>query len=312
MQNQVIYYAQRKENQRKRRELHESNGSSNRKMKKIISLVLAAVLTLSIVLVFASCSTSSTKVKVIDIPLTVEEYGFGINKSNIDLVQKANAYLAEIKANGTFDAILNKYFGDGTPEPVTSAKPDSSKNQLVVATNAAFAPFEYTEGDKYLGIDMELMAGFAKYLGKELVISNMKFEAVCTSVQQGDADIAASGLTINDARKEIISFSNAYYNAAQMIIVPASNTTFDACKTTADVEAVLGKMTSSTKCGVQTGTTGQYYAKGDEDWGFDGYAFTTVGYDNAALAVQSLINGNLDFVIVDEAPAKSITASYNK
>ena len=280
-------------------------------MKKVISLIMAAVLTLSMVLVFASCSTKSTKVKVIDIPLTVEEYGFGINKSNIDLVQKINAYLSQITSDGTYDAILNKYFGDGTPEPVTSAKPDSSKDQLVVATNAAFAPFEYTDGDKYLGVDMEIMAGFAKYLGKELVISNMKFEAVCTSVQQGDCDIAASGLTINDARKEIIAFSNAYYNAAQMIIVTSDNTTFDSCKTTADVEAILGKMTTSSKCGVQTGTTGQYYAKGDEDWGFDGYAFTTVGYDNASLAVQSLINGNIDFVIVDEAPAKSITASYN-
>ena len=280
-------------------------------MKKIISIALAAIMALSVICIFASCSKTGTKVKVIDIPLTVEEYGFGINKSNIDLVQKANAYLNEIKSNGKFDEILNKYFGDGTPTPVTSAKVDSTKDQLVAATNAAFAPFEYTEGDKYLGVDMELMAGFAAYLGKELVISNMKFESVCTSVQQGEADIAASGLTINDARKEIIAFSNAYYNAAQMLIVPASNTAFDACKTVEDVEKILNGYGASVKCGVQTGTTGQYYAKGDEDWGFDGYKFTTIGYDNAALAVQSLINGNIEFVIVDEAPAKSITKSYN-
>ena len=260
-------------------------------MKKIISIALAAIMALSVICIFASCSKTGTKVKVIDIPLTVEEYGFGINKSNIDLVQKANAYLNEIKSNGKFDEILNKYFGDGTPTPVTSAKVDSTKDQL--------------------GVDMELMAGFAAYLGKELVISNMKFESVCTSVQQGEADIAASGLTINDARKEIIAFSNAYYNAAQMLIVPASNTAFDACKTVEDVEKILNGYGASVKCGVQTGTTGQYYAKGDEDWGFDGYKFTTIGYDNAALAVQSLINGNIEFVIVDEAPAKSITKSYN-
>ena len=120
-----------------------------------------------------------------------------------------------------------------------------------------------------------------------------------------------SNRTINDARKEIIAFSNAYYNAAQMLIVPASNTAFDACKTVEDVEKILNGYGASVKCGVQTGTTGQYYAKGDEDWGFDGYKFTTIGYDNAALAVQSLINGNIEFVIVDEAPAKIITKSYN-
>ena len=157
-------------------------------MKKIISIALAAIMALSVICIFASCSKTGTKVKVIDIPLTVEEYGFGINKSNIDLVQKANAYLNEIKSNGKFDEILNKYFGDGTPTPVTSAKVDSTKDQLVVATNAAFAPFEYTEGDKYLGVDMELMAGFAAYLGKGDAFDNAMVSYASIYADQNEAD----------------------------------------------------------------------------------------------------------------------------
>ena len=102
-----------------------------------------------------------------------------------ELLEEVNKFIAQIKADGTFDAILNKYFGDGTPEPVESAELNSSKDQLVVATNAGFEPFEYTAGDKYLGIDMEIAKLLADYLGKELVISNMDFDAVCLSVGQG-------------------------------------------------------------------------------------------------------------------------------
>ncbi len=280
-------------------------------MKKTLSIILAVLMTLSIVVVFASCSSNKTKVKLINISLTDEEYGFGVNKSNTELLTKLNTYLKEIKSNGKFDAIVNKYFGNGTPEPVTSAKPDSSKDQLVVATNAEFAPFEYVEGDKFLGVDMEIMADFAKYLGKELVISDMKFDAVCTAVQQGEADVAAAGLTANETRKEIISFSDSYYKASQMIIVLDSDKTFDSCKTAEDVENVLKGFGTSVKCGVQAGTTGEYYAKGDEDWGFDGFGFTTEGYNSGALAAQAMINGNISFVIIDEAPAANIVKSIN-
>src|SRR5690606_9651080 len=98
-------------------------------------------------------------------------------------------------------------------------------------------------------IDMEIAKLLADHLGKELVISNMDFDAVCLSVGQGKCDIAMAGLTIKEDRKEYVNFSDKYYDAAQTLIVKASDTTFDKCQTTADVEAVLSKLPSTTKIG---------------------------------------------------------------
>ena len=283
-------------------------------MKKLIALV--TVLSLLMVGILTGCGEKSGGgagvVKVIDIPLTEEEYAFGVDKNQPELLEEVNKFIAKIKSDGTFDKILNNYFGDGTPSPVTSAELDPSKDQLVVATNAAFEPFEYMAGDKYLGIDMEIAGLLAKHLGKELVISNMDFEAVCLSVGQGKADIAMAGLTIKEERKEYVTFSDKYYDAAQMLIVKSSDKRFDNCKTTEDVEAVLNGLDSKTRIGVQNGTTGEFYVRGDEDWGFPGYKVECIGYKSGSLAVQDMLNGNIDLVIIDEAPAKCIVEAFNE
>ncbi len=278
-------------------------------MKKIVSLV---VVVLMLTLVFAGCAKESKGVKVIDISLTEEEYAFGVDKNQTDLLEEVNKFIAQIQSDGKFDEILDRYFGDGTPVPATSKALDSSKDQLVVATNAGFEPFEYMEGDKYLGVDMEIAALLAEHLGKELVISNMDFEAVCLSVGQSKADIAMAGLTIKEDRKEYVTFSDKYYDAAQMLIVKEDDKTFDDCKTSEDVEKVLSGLKSDTKIGVQTGTTGQFYVEGDPDWGFEGYDVKCVGYKSGSLAVQDMLNGNIDFVIIDEAPAQFISESMNE
>ena len=183
--------------------------------------------------------------------------------------------------------------------------------KLVVATNAAFAPFEYKEGDTYYGVDMEIMAALAESLGKELVISNMEFESVCTAVAEGMCDVAAAGLTVNETRKQILDFSDSYYNASQVLITKADDTTFDACKTVEDVEAILNALTASDKIGVQTGTTGQFYVAGDADWGFAGFPCECVGYEVGALAAQNILNGNVKYVVIDIAPAKAIVENTN-
>lgn len=301
-------------------------------MKKIISLVLALAMLCGATVALASCkpvAEDADAVKVIDIALTVEEYAFAVPKGDTEMLNSVNEFLAEIEANGKFDEVINKYFGDGTPTPVASAatmKNDGS--QLIVATNAAFAPFEYMEGENYYGVDLELMAMFAEKLGKELYIYNMNFDAVClavsnqggtyedengaeVTVEGGVADIAAAGLTVNDTRKQILDFSTSYYNASQMIICKADDTTFDGCKTADDVIAKLNAMDKSTKVGVQSGTTGQFFCEGDEGWGFDGFNFTTVPLANGSLAVQDVLNGNLNFVVIDEGPAKAITEKIN-
>ena len=278
-------------------------------MKKFISLFLVVLMAASLLV---SCGSGEPVVKVIEVDLTEEEYAFGVDKTQPELLEQVNAFLAENKANGKFDEICNNYFGDGTPVPVTSGAEDASKDQLVVATNAAFEPFEFMEGDKYLGIDMEIAAALAEYLGKELVISNMEFDAVCLSVGQQKCDIAMAGLTVKPDREEYVTFSDSYYNAAQKLIVPADSTEFDACTDAAAVEAILNAKDASTIIGVQNGTTGQFYVKGDEGWGFAGYPVTCTGYKNGSMAVQDLVNGNIQYVIIDSAPAAAITESINE
>lgn len=285
-----------------------------KKSVKILALVLALVL---IVGCFAACGgndtpdTTTAKVKVIDINLTEEEYAYGVDKNQPELLAKVNTFIAEIKENGKFDAICDAYFGDGEKTGVVSATEDASKDQLVVATNAQFEPFEYKEGDKYYGIDMEIAKLLADYLGKELVIKDMEFDAVCLSVGQHKCDIAMAGLTVNEERTEYVTFSTSYYTANQKIIVKGDDTTFDACTTAEDVETILNGYDETVKVGFQNGTTGNWYVEGDADWGFDGFKVTGVGYGSGSLAVQDLINGNLSLVVIDSDPAKFITEAIN-
>ena len=285
-------------------------------MKKIMALALAAIMAMGTLTACggsdADNGAAATTVKVIDVNLTEEEYAFGVDKSQPELLEATNAFIEKIMNDGTFDAICNNYFGDGTPVAVQSAELDDTKDQLVVATNAAFEPFEYTDGGtNYYGIDMEIAALLAEELGKELVIVNMDFDAVCLSVGQQQCDIAMAGLTVNEDRKEYVNFSTSYYNASQKLIVMSDNTEFDACTDAASVEAILNAKDASCKIGVQNGTTGQFYCQGDEDWGFAGFPVTTTGYKNGSLAVQDLLNGNLDYVIIDTAPAACIVEAIN-
>ena len=294
------------------------------KMRKVLSALLVAACTLSL----AACGSSSSKnettgasgetaagsantAKVIDVDLTSEEYAFGVDKTQPELLEQTNTFIQKIKDDGTLDAICAKYFGDGEPEAVESAELDSSKDQLVVATNAAFEPFEYTKGDQYYGIDMEIAKLLADELGKELVIQNMDFDAVCLSVGQHKCDIAMAGLTISEDRKEYVNFSDAYYEASQRLIVKGTDTTFDACKSADDVKAILNSLTEDKKIGCQQGTTGNSFIEGSEDLGFPGLKAKAVAYKSGSLAVQDLINGGVDYVIIDSAPAASIAKAIN-
>ena len=282
-------------------------------MKKIMALALALVMVLGTLTACGGGNDTAKGAKVIEINLTEEQYAFGVDKDQPELLAEVNTFIKKIKEDGTFDAICNKYFGDGTPEAVVSAELDESKEQLVVATNAAFAPFEYTEdgGKTYLGIDMEIANLLAKELGKELVIMDMDFDAVCLNVQQKKCDIAMAGLTINEKRMELVNFSDSYYDASQQLVVLASSTEFDACKTAADVEKILNAKDKSCKIGTQRGTTGQFYVEGDEDWGFAGFAVESIPFANGSLAIQDLLNGGVDYVIIDSAPAAKIVESIN-
>lgn len=281
-----------------------------KKVKVILSVLLIAVLALG---VFAACGKKAepAKAKVIDIELTEEEYAFGVDKAQPELLEKVNAFIEKIMGDGTFDEICDHYFGDGEPVRVQSAKKDASKDQLVVATNAGFEPFEYKEGDAYLGIDMEIAKLLADELGKELVIDNMDFDAVCLSVDQHKCDIAMAGLTVKEARKKQVDFSETYYKASQKIIVNAADTTFNECKTADEVLEILRGLDETTKIGYQNGTTGSMYVTNEADYADNALKVTGVGYKNGSLAVQDLLNGNIKYVVIDSAPADCITNAIN-
>ena len=225
--------------------------------KKVLAVVLAALIAAA---VFAGCSKdekktnapAAEKVKVINIDLSDEVYALGVNKDDADLLAKTNEFIDKILEDGTFDEICTHYFGGGEPVGVTSAVEDASKDQLIVATNAEFEPFEFKKGDQFYGIDMEVVKALADSLGKELVIKDMKFDAVVLSVQQGKADIAAAGLTVTDDRAAQVNFTNSYYSASQRLVVKGDDTTFDACQTKEDVDKILNALDASAKSADRT------------------------------------------------------------
>jgi polar amino acid transport system substrate-binding protein len=128
-------------------------------------------------------------------------------------------------------------------------------------------------------------------------------------------DIAMAGLTVTPARAAVVTFTDSYYNASQVLIVKADDTTFDACKTADDVVAILNQMAATDKIGCQQGTTGEIYINGDSDdpdgYGFVGLTAQAASYKYVALAVTAMTNGQVTYVIADNAPAKAITAKMN-
>ena len=290
-------------------------------MKKLLAAALCATLVAGMVSGCGSngndtdgsdAGSSAKTAKVIEIALTDEQYAFGVDQDQPELLEQVNTLINKIKEDGTLDEICDKYFGGGEPTEVQSAELDTSKDQLVVATNAAFEPFEYTKGDAYLGIDMEIAALLAEELGQELVIQNMDFDAVCLSVGQHKCDIAMAGLTVNEEREEYVTFSDSYYSASQRLVVPSDDTNFDDCTTADEVAAKLGELTADDKIGVQQGTTANYYVNGDEEWGFPGLPAECVTYKSGSLAIQDMLNGKVNYVIIDAAPADAITKAINE
>lgn len=290
-----------------------------KKSFKILAVVLALVI---IGTVFAACGKKADSDKtdepkgkvtaqVIDIKLTDEQYAFAVNPNNKDLLESVNKFLAEIKANGKFDEVVNHYFGEGKPVEIVSAVEDKSKDQLIVVTEPGFEPFEYTVGEKFVGIDMELAKMLADYLGKELVIKTIDFDSIFSTLNTNGADIGMAGITVSPDREKLVAFSDTYYNASQKLVVKSTDTKFSDCKTADDVAALLKELPKTTKIGVQSGTTGHSYVDGSKDLGFDGLTAEAVGYTNGSLAVTAMLNGDVDYVIIDEAPAACITKAIN-
>ena len=164
--------------------------------------------------------------------------------------------------------------------------------KLTMATNAAFPPYEMTtDAGAFEGIDIDTAQAIADKLGLELQIDDMDFDAALLSVQQGKADIAMAGVTVTDERKNVMDFSDSYATGIQSIIVPEGSDI-------ASPDDLAGK-----KIGTQRGTTGYIYCS--DDFGDD----AVVAYDDGLTAVQALNNGQVDAVVIDNAPAKEFVAA---
>lgn len=286
-------------------------------MKRVISYVVCAILLCSLLLFVYSCDEGD--VKCIDIKLTNEQYAFAVNKNDTALLETVNSVVDTISANGTLDAIIQKYFSgdEESYKKVPAGTYDETKNQLVVATSIPFKPFEFSKyetgkGKLYRGIDIEIAAYIADELGIELVIKEMSFKDVLNAVEAGDADIAMAGLTVNAERQEQVAFSHTYYEASQMLIVRANDGTFDECRTKEDVEAILQSFDSTVTIGYQEETTSGLYLSGTQTNRRTAFNVTAKGYDTTAHAVQALINGEINYVIADGGPAKIIVSDVNK
>ncbi len=282
-------------------------------MKKTLSVLLASAAIFGC-FAFASCADRSENVKVFkELELTAEDYAFAVKKGNTEFKTSINAILDEMGDDGSLETLINSYF-DG-PATFTYENKSSSPQtgDLVVATNAYFPPFEYFEGNKFKGVDIEIASKIATKLGKTLFVKDMDFEAIIPSVASGESDIGMAGLTVNDERLKTVDFSLGYYSSYQVITVRESTTLFDECKNAEDVENILKAQTSKYKIGTQNGTTGYMYSAGDSGFGYDGFKnLTTKGYTTGALAMKDLSNGKIDAVILDKQPSLMIAATLNK
>lgn len=263
-------------------------------MKKILALVMVAALALAMV---ACGGNEKVTLKILDTEYTVEDYAICVAKENTELLDAINKALAELTEEGTAKAIVDKYISGIEHDLVFQADVEG-KEEIHMATNAQFPPYEYYEGEAIVGIDAEMAAAIADKLNMKLVIDDMEFETIITAVQTGKADFGMAGMTVTEDRLKNINFSTSYATGIQSVIVPEGSAITSVDDLFAEGAEYL--------VGTQKGTTGDIYAEGD--FGAD----RVMKYASGNEAVQALLTGKVDCVIIDNEPAKAYVAANNK
>ncbi len=186
---------------------------------------------------------------------------------------------------------------DATSDTASAEVTTVEPGKLIMSTNAAFPPYEMTADDgSFEGIDVEIAGAIAEKLGLELQIDDMDFDAALLAAQTGKSDMVMAGVTVTEDRQTVMDFSDSYATGIQVVIVPEDSDI-------ASIDDMTGKM-----IGVQRGTTGdQYCSASVEDGGFGEENVTR--YDNGLTAVQALNNGQVDCVVIDNAPAQEFVAA---
>ncbi len=157
--------------------------------------------------------------KILDTEYTLEEYAICFQKGS-DLKAKVDAALASLIKDGSVKAIVDKYInGTGDLVGVPVSFNDTDKPNLVMATNAEFPPYEYIDGDKYYGIDVEVAKIIADKLGYDLKIENVAFDSIIPGVQNSKYDMGMAGMTVTEDRLKSVDFSTSYATGIQVVIV---------------------------------------------------------------------------------------------
>lgn len=193
--------------------------------------------------------------------------------------------------------------GDASTEPAASdaastdaASTDGGETVLLVATNPEFAPYEYLdESDQIVGFDVDLCNALAEKMGVKMQFQSMDFSAVIASVNSGASDIAASGLTITDVRKESVDFSDPYYQVTQIVIARADDDRFDG----ATKDEVNAQLKDNVVIGVCEGYTGEAYVQEDLEIPEGNYR----SYSSVSLALEELRSGGIDAIVFDNTSA---------
>lgn len=188
--------------------------------------------------------------------------------------------------------------------------PKDENKVLVMATNAAFPPYEYVEGGEFVGIDVEIATAIAEKLGMTLEIKDVDFGAIIGGVQSGKFDMGMAGMTVTDERLKSVNFSTSYATGIQSVIVLADSeyVSFEDFYTGFDADENPAGVKEGIKIGVQQDTTGDIYSSDvPAKWGFG--EDNVIRYKTGADAVQALKSGKVTAVIIDNEPAKSFVAA---
>ena len=170
------------------------------------------------------------------------------------------------------------------------------QGKLIMSTNAEFPPYEMKDDNgNFIGIDVEIAQAIADKLGLELVIDDMSFDAALMAVQQGKSDMVMSGVSVTDKRKMVMDFSDSYATSTIVVIVKE------------DSDVTLDNM-GEKMIGAQRGTTGYIYASDTPENG--GYGEDhVIAFETDAAAILALKNGQIDCIVIDNAPAKEHVAA---
>lgn len=242
-------------------------------MKKFVALALSLTMAMSL----AACGGNSTSGET--------QASAGGSEASTDAAANTEAAgtegAADTEAAAGTDAAAESTAGAGSSEG----------GKLIMATEAGFAPYEYTEdGSTVVGVDVDIANEIAKAMGKELEIQNMSFDGALLAVQQGKADFAAAGISINEERQKVMDFSIEYATSKQVVVVNKEAMAVDS------VDAI----TADTKIGVQTGNVADSYC--------DEQGWQKTQYNKFMEAAMDLKNNKIDCIIMDSLPAEQLVA----